>query len=63
MIGALGTATDETLTLAVAAAMTPEQRREWRDGDNTMRTGHGFGPDFDADWLADLIDSTYPDEE
>lgn len=63
MIGALGTQADIDLTLAVAAAMTPEQRAEWRDGHNCLPTGEGSGPNYDAYWLTDLINDTYPEGE
>lgn len=59
----LGTQIDVDLTLAVAAALTPQQRQEWRDGDTSLITGIGTGRDVDAEWLADLIDQHYPTEE
>jgi hypothetical protein len=57
--GAIGTQIDVDLTLAVAAAMTPEQRREWCNAEGQMRCTPAR--DIDTEWRADLLVENYPE--
>jgi hypothetical protein len=57
--GALGTQVDVALTLAVAAAMTPGQRREWHDAEGQMRCTPAR--DIDTEWRAHLLAEHYPE--
>lgn len=62
LVTALGTSTDAALTVAVAAALTPEERRSWLSGEDAVRTGIGTGYDIDADWTRDVVWHAFPGE-
>ena len=62
LMTALGTPTDSALVVAVATTLTPQERREWVNGDNAIRTGIGTGPDTDADWTRDVVWHAFPGE-
>lgn len=62
LVTALGTRTDAALTVAVAATLTPQERRSWLTGEDAMLTGYVSGPDGDAAWTWDVVWHAFPDE-
>lgn len=61
LVSALGTQTDQRLTVAVAATLDREQRRDWLDGWDACRTGIGSGrADVDATWTREIVWHAFP---